>query len=37
MSQSSQIVSFDGLTRDFVMENKDEVDGEVFYYFKRLK
>ncbi|MEN9735356.1 MAG: hypothetical protein RL129_66 [Actinomycetota bacterium] len=31
-----QIVSFDGLTRDFVMEDKVEVDGETFYYFRRL-
>ena len=32
-----QVVSFDGLIRDFVMEEKNEIDGEIFYYFKRLK
>ena len=32
-----QIVSFDGLTRGFVMEDLEKVDGEIFYKFKRLK
>jgi riboflavin biosynthesis pyrimidine reductase len=32
-----QIMSFDGITRDFIMENKEEVDGEIFYYFKKSK
>ena len=32
-----QVVSFDGLTRDFVMEDKEEISGETFYRFKRLR
>ena len=32
-----QLVSFDGLTRDFVMEDKEDIDGETFYIFRRLK
>ena len=32
-----QIVSFDGLTRGFIMEDLEKVDGEIFYKFKRLK
>ena len=32
-----QVVSFDGLTRNFVMEDMDKVEGEIFYKFKRLK
>lgn len=30
-----QIVSFDGLTRDFIMEDMEKIDGEIFYRFKR--
>ena len=32
-----QLVSFDGLTRGFVMEDLEKVDGEIFYKFKRPK
>ena len=32
-----QVISFDGITRDFVMEDKEEVDGEIFYTFKKMK
>ena len=32
-----QVVSFDGLTRNFVMEDMGKVEGEIFYKFKRLK
>jgi riboflavin biosynthesis pyrimidine reductase len=32
-----QVISFDGITRNFVMEDKEEVDGEIFYTFKKMK
>lgn len=32
-----QVVSFDGLTRDFIMEDMEKIEGEIFYKFKRLK
>ena len=32
-----QLVSFDGLTRDFIMEDMENIEGEIFYRFKRLK
>jgi riboflavin biosynthesis pyrimidine reductase len=32
-----QLVSFDGLTRDFVMEDMEKIDGEIFYQFNRAK
>ena len=31
-----QVISFDGITRDFVMENKEEIEGEIFYTFKKM-
>mgnify|MGYP006287801923 FL=1 len=34
-SGDGQIMSFDGLTRDFIMESMDKVQGEIFYKFKR--
>ena len=34
-SGNGQIMSFDGLTRDFIMESMDKVQGEIFYKFKR--
>lgn len=30
-----QMASFDGLTRDFIMENMEKIEGEIFYRFKR--
>lgn len=32
-----QIVSFDGLTRNFVMENMEKIEDEIFYKFMKLK
>lgn len=37
MTGDGQLVSFDGLTRNFVMEDMEKIDGEIFYRFKRLK
>ena len=34
-SGDGQIMSFDGLTRDFIMESMDKIQGEIFYKFKR--
>jgi riboflavin biosynthesis pyrimidine reductase len=36
-SGDGQLVSFDGLTRNFIMEDMVKVDGEIFYKFKREK
>jgi riboflavin biosynthesis pyrimidine reductase len=36
-SGDGQQVSFDGLTRDFVMENMEKIDGEIFYEFRRAR
>ena len=30
-----QLISFDGLTRNFIMEDKEVIDGEIFYKFKQ--
>ena len=30
-----QIVSFDGLTREFIMEEMEKIEGEIFYRFIR--
>ena len=32
-----QAISFDGLTRNFVMEDKEVIEDETFYKFKKLK
>ena len=32
-----QLISFDGLTRNFVMEDKEVMQGEIFYKFKQLR
>jgi riboflavin biosynthesis pyrimidine reductase len=32
-----QQVSFDGLTRNFIMEDMEKINGEIFYRFKREK
>ena len=32
-----QVISFDGITRNFVMEDKEDDNGEIFYTFKKMK
>lgn len=32
-----QQISFDGLTRNFIMEDMEKINGEIFYRFKREK
>ena len=34
-SGDGQQVSFDGLTRNFIMENMEKINGEIFYKFTR--
>ena len=36
-SGDGQTVSFDGITRGFIMENLEKINGDIFYKFKREK
>lgn len=36
-SGDGQIVSFDGLTRNFIMEGMEKIEEEIFYKFMRLR